>query len=618
MLKPSACGVAALRWAIVLVGAALPAAAAAQGVRPQPARVETAIERGLGFLVKDALAWKARHNCVSCHHAALVVWALREAEQRGHAVDGPVLAGLTKWVAESGDGKFGLARPASAPRAASPKAVWLALALGADARPDAVARAGRKLLLKTVKNEQTDKGSWSAWPETRPPIFGSSDESLTALALLAALPEAAAGDASAKAVRDKGIKWLAETKTDDDPQSIALRLVLWKRLGRPAGEWLPLARRIQARQNADGGWSQAKGMASDAWATGQALYALAHAGVRPDEPAVTRAHAFLIKTQRDDGSWPMTSRPVKPGGEGCKSLIPITGAGSAWAVLGLVRSTRPAGPGAAPEGRANPPTPAEQYQALRKEYDRASSSGVPLTDAERLVFIGRVYRHRNALALKFLRLAEKHPADPVALDALIQAVWQVNTTPWPVELAGRDTARAKAFALIRRDHIRSDRLGPLCQRVSYGFSKEHEAFLRAVLAKNPHRAVRAAASLSLGHFLHNRLQRVDLCRERAALAQEFAGLYGKAHLAGLLRQDRDQAVKDIEAAFEQAAAKYGDVRLPGGNTVAERARAELFEVRDLRVGKEAPDIEGQDQDGRRFRLRDYRGKVVLLDFWSYV
>jgi hypothetical protein len=619
MIKPSAFGVAGLRWVVVLVGTALPAVAAGQDVRPKPARVEAAINRGLGFLVKDALAWKSKHNCASCHHAALVVWALREARQRGHAVNEPVLAELTNWVAESGDGKFGLARPASAPRAASPKAVWFALALGADARPDAASQAGRKLLLKTVKSEQTEKGSWSAWPETRPPIFGSSDESLTALALLAVLPEAAAGDDSAKAVRDKGVKWLAETKTDGDPQSIALRLVLWKRLGRPAEEWQPLARRIRERQNADGGWSQAKSMASDAWATGQALYALAHAGVKPDGPVITRAHAFLLMAQRDDGSWPMTSRPVKPGGEGCKSLIPITGAGSAWAILGLVRSTRPAGPGTGPEGQAHPPSTAEQYRALRQEYDRAASSGLPLTDAERLTFIGRVYRHRNALALKFLELAEKHPTDPVALDALIQAVWQVNTVPWPVELVGQDTARAKAFALIQRDHIRSDRLGPLCQRVSYGFSKEYETFLRAVLAKNPHHhPVRAAAGLSLGHFLHNRLQRVDLCREGPELAKEFAGLYGKAYLAELLRQDRDQAVKEIEAVFEQAAAKYGEVRLPGGDTVADRAQAELFEVRDLRVGKEAPDIEGQDQNGRRFRLRDYRGHVVLLDFWSHV
>jgi squalene-hopene cyclase-like protein len=304
----------------------------------QPSAVSATIDRGLAFLVKDALAWKNDHNCVSCHHAGLVIWSMREAKQRGHAVDEPVLAELTKWVAESGDGKTGVPRPASVPRALNEKAVSLALALGANPQPDTVSQEGMKLLLTTVKSDQVENGSWSSWPETRQPIFGNSDERTTVLATLALMPAAATGDDSAKAARDKGIQWLAETKTDDDPQSIALRLVLWQRLGRPAAEWEPLVQRIKARQNADGGWSQTKDVVSDAWATGQALYALAHAGIKPDNPAVNRAHAFLVKTQRDDGSWPMTSRPTKPGGEGSKSLIPITGAGSAWAVMGLARS----------------------------------------------------------------------------------------------------------------------------------------------------------------------------------------------------------------------------------------------------------------------------------------
>ncbi len=316
----------------------VPGTAAAQEPRPKPADVNATIDRGLAFLAKDALAWKKEHNCASCHHASLVVWATREAKLRGHAVDEPVLAEMTKWLAEAGDGKFGLARPASAPKAASPKAVYFALALGVDPKPDEVSQKGLKLLLKTVAAEQTENGAWSTWPQTRPPIFGSSDESLTVLATLAVLPAASAGDDSAKAVRDKAVRWLVETKTDDDPQSIALRLVLWNRLDRPAKEAQPLVKRINERQNKDGGWSQTKDMASDAWATGQALYALAHAGVKSDEPVIQRAQAFLIKTQRADGSWPMTSRPAKPGGEGAKSLVPITGAGSAWAVLGLVRS----------------------------------------------------------------------------------------------------------------------------------------------------------------------------------------------------------------------------------------------------------------------------------------
>jgi Squalene-hopene cyclase N-terminal domain len=317
---------------------ALPRVIVAQGLGQNLARVGTTIDRGLGFLVKDALAWKDKHNCVSCHHAGLVIWALQEAKLRDHKVNEPVLAELTQWVAESGDGKTGVPRPKGVPKAINAKAVWFALALGSDPKPDAVVRKGLKLVGKTIQSDQTDKGSWSSWPQTRPPIFGNSDDSMTALATLAVLPAAAMGDDEAKAVRDKAVKWLNETKTDDDPQSIAMRLVLWTRLGRPAEEWGPLVRRIQDRQNADGGWSQAKGMASDAWATGQALYALAHAGIKPNEPVIARAQAFLINTQRDDGSWPMTSRPTIPGGNGSTSLIPITGAGSAWAVLGLVRS----------------------------------------------------------------------------------------------------------------------------------------------------------------------------------------------------------------------------------------------------------------------------------------
>jgi hypothetical protein len=307
-----------------------------EATAPQSA-VDTAIARGLDFLAKDALAWKDQHKCVSCHHAAIVVWAMREAKTRGHAVNEPVLAELTQWVAESGDGKTGVPRPAGIPKAFNEKAVSFALALAANPQPDAASLAGLKLMLTTVKDDQIENGSWASWPETRPPIFGHSDERATAsatLALLAAEPD----DEQAKAARDKGIQWLLETKTDGDPQSLALRLVLWQRLGRPTAEWESLSKQIQSRQNADGGWSQADDMPSDAWATGQALYALAHAGLEPGDAVISGAHEFLVKNQRDNGSWPMTSRPIKPGDKGATNLIPITGAGSAWAVIGLSRS----------------------------------------------------------------------------------------------------------------------------------------------------------------------------------------------------------------------------------------------------------------------------------------
>lgn len=326
-----------MRLIVALVVFVFPALALATEVRPKPDSVDTAINRGLGFLAKDAMAWKKEHGCVSCHHAGLVIWSMREAKRRGHAVDEPALAELTHWVAETAYGTPVEPRPAG-PKKLFAGNTWFALGIEADPKPDAASKKELALLLKQIESDQTDTGGWLSWPQTRPPFFGESDDTMTALATLAVLSAAARGDAEAIAVRDKSVKWLAETKTDDDPQSIALRLIVWKRLSRPKEEWMPLVQRIEERQNEDGGWSQAKEMASDAWATGEALYALAEAGVKSKEPPISRGHAFLIKTQREDGSWPMTSRPRARGGARATNLVPITGAGSAWGVLGLVRS----------------------------------------------------------------------------------------------------------------------------------------------------------------------------------------------------------------------------------------------------------------------------------------
>jgi hypothetical protein len=73
--------------------------------------------------------------------------------------------------------------------------------------------------------------------------------------------------------------------------------------------------------------------------TGQSLYVLKLLGVSADRPEMQRAISYLVTTQRDDGSWPMTRR----GHEGVTPsdfVVPITYFGSAWGTLGLMRSTR--------------------------------------------------------------------------------------------------------------------------------------------------------------------------------------------------------------------------------------------------------------------------------------
>jgi len=172
------------------------------------------------------------------------------------------------------------------------------------------------------------------------------------------------------------------------------------------------------------------------------------------------------------------------------------------------------------------------------------------------------------------------------------------------------------MSLLMREHLRSDKLGPICLRINAGFRKEHETFLRTLLEKSPHKDVRGLACLALAQFLNNRMQRLDQVKEQPELAKEYEALFGRELLAELQRQDRARVAREVETLFEQAGKEYGEVKIPYEGTVAQKVKAELFEFRHLLVGKEAPDIEGVDQDGRRFKLSDYKGQVVLLDFWN--
>ncbi len=49
---------------------------------------------------------------------------------------------------------------------------------------------------------------------------------------------------------------------------------------------------------------------------------------------------------------------------------------------------------------------------------------------------------------------------------------------------------------------------------------------------------------------------------------------------------------------------------------APQAWGQTHSPEDLAIGKVAPEITGVDVDGRKFKLSDYRGKVVVLDFWG--
>jgi ankyrin repeat protein len=102
---------------------------------------------------------------------------------------------------------------------------------------------------------------------------------------------------------------------------------------------------LKATQQPDGGWTSRAGRPSDAYSTGEALWALHNAaGVPSFDPDWRRGIEYLLRTQTNDGSWHVTSRlhppaPVSPPyfetGHPYGHDQFISTMGESWAVIAL-------------------------------------------------------------------------------------------------------------------------------------------------------------------------------------------------------------------------------------------------------------------------------------------
>ncbi len=95
---------------------------------------------------------------------------------------------------------------------------------------------------------------------------------------------------------------------------------------------------------------------------------------------------------------------------------------------------------------------------------------------------------------------------------------------------------------------------------------------------------------------------------------------GMAQLALLVGLDPalgEAGLSEARALLERIRSEFKEREFIGMSGEA-FATGALFEIERLHVGATAPDFEIADQDGVRFKLSDYRGRVVVLDFWGFV
>ena len=203
-------------------------------------------------------------------------------------------------------------------------------------------------VVRVIRAMQTAEGNWSSNEGRRPPM-SAGDFQATSLAIFALkrygrpVDERLTSETIARAAG-----WLERTipATTQDRAFHALGLE-WAGSADAAKK---SARMLIATQRQDGGWSQMTTMGSDAYATGQALFALHEAGkMRAGDAVYRRGVDYLLRTQAGDGSWHVKSRsiwlqPYLESGFPYGQDQFISTAGTAWASLALAAAVEPPRP----------------------------------------------------------------------------------------------------------------------------------------------------------------------------------------------------------------------------------------------------------------------------------
>lgn len=278
----------------------------------------------------------SKQDCTSCHQQSLPLAAIGLAKQQRAQVNAAAEQELVTMVAAGELKNYEMDwAPVFHPDAVFTKGYALFGYANAGLPAD-------ELTDSAVHHLAAIQGRAGQWFNnlSRPPLQ-TDDIGATALAIHALQKYPLPGRQAEFAKRvERARQWLAKAKPSNHEGRIYQLLGLsWA--GEPASNLQTLAKALIAEQRPDGGWAQLPKLNSDAYATGQAIYALrVAAGLSNTHPAVDLGRRHLLATQLADGTWHVRRRafPFQPTMD---SGFPhgrdswISAAGSSWAVMAL-------------------------------------------------------------------------------------------------------------------------------------------------------------------------------------------------------------------------------------------------------------------------------------------
>lgn len=324
-----------------------------------------AAQRGLEWLQQASVNWWDYHNCFGCHVHGQVIMGQDVALRNGYRVSMPALRLLAEsarsntWETPAGWAFAGMALARANP------------ITGAKTDPAMQKQVGELL-------KRQSKAGFFAESELHPPIIqGAFDVTGNALVAFdwASLH---GGKSQLKPAANRALSWMVSA-TPRTTQDKVFKIIS---LGRFAPDkrdamWA-LVDKLASEQQPDGGWKEtAAMMGSNAFATGQVLYAYQQAGVSILSPNFRRGVDYLLKTQvndtsPDNGIWYAinTQSDVK------SELAPTM-----WAVIGLAAAYGEDTPGALQVGE--PQTGRPRLKNLEIVLDVSGSMNAKLGKSTR-------------------------------------------------------------------------------------------------------------------------------------------------------------------------------------------------------------------------------------------
>jgi hypothetical protein len=283
---------------------------------------------------------------------------------------------------------------------------------------------------------------------------------------------------------------------------------------------------------------------------------------------------------------------------------------AAACLLGAALAAQDSAP-SRPASRPDPATPAGKLAAIEAEYADATKA------------FSEAYRAAKTQDDKDKLIEEKSPKAETWYPRLMELAKSgadetvtVSALAWVVSHGAQTPAGKEAVGLLAQNHLKSPDIKKVFGVFARNPGRAGEKFLRAALEQNPSEEVQAQAAYSLSQLLKSRADvAANYDKSNADQQKAFEKRFDAEDRALLTSLDATANAKEIEKLLEKAGEMAAGK--PWGKKLAESAEGDLFEIRNLAMGMTAPDIVAEGLDGKPMKLSDFKGKVVVLDFWGH-